>query len=83
MTTDSAIQEIDRLQKIFEARKADLRCPVCQTETQMVMSGGSINAGIVYDSITPTVVVACRNCGLVRHFIEEFLMHEPEPQDVS
>jgi Zn finger protein HypA/HybF involved in hydrogenase expression len=52
MTTDSATQEVAKLQKIFEKRKADLRCPVCGTDTQMVMSGGSINAGLVYDSIT-------------------------------
>jgi uncharacterized Zn finger protein len=81
MTTDSATQEIDRLQKIFEERKADLRCPVCTTDTQMVISGGGINAGPPYDSFTPTVVVACRNCGFVRHFIQEFLLNEDNPKN--
>jgi C4-type Zn-finger protein len=81
MTTDSATQEIDRLQKIFEDRKADLRCPVCGTETQMVMSCGSVNAGPPYESFSPSVVVACQNCGFVRHFIKEFLFKGAEPQN--
>jgi uncharacterized protein with PIN domain len=81
MSTDSATQEIDRLQKIFEARKANLRCPVCATETQMVMSEGVVSVSPNWQLMSPSVVVACQNCGFVRHFIKEFLFQGSQPHD--
>jgi ribosomal protein S27E len=86
MTTDSAVEELERLGSIFEDRKAELRCPVCGNETMVMLDSAAKpeRSGIAtfrfqsqaarQSSAIETVSVACNNCGLVRQFVKNILM---------
>lgn len=75
MTTDSATTELERetekLQAIFEARKAELRCPACGNETMQMMDSLSKTEG------TAVVLYQLRSGGAKQQSRSEILLTDP------